>query len=55
MSHFDVEMPKMAHVMAICGDLKGPESENVENPLVLQWFLHMEPSKIGSDPNLTRI
>ena len=38
-SHFDVEMPKMAHVMAICGGLMGPKSENVEKPLVFVCFL----------------
>ena len=30
-----------------------PEHLEMKNPLVLQWFLHMEPSKIGSDPDLT--
>ena len=34
-SHFDVEMPKMAHVMAIRGGLMGPKSENVEKALIL--------------------
>ena len=28
----------MAHVMAICGDLVGPKSENVEKPLVFACF-----------------
>ena len=34
-SHFDVEILKMAPVMAICGGLVGPKSENVEKALVL--------------------
>ena len=37
-SNFDVEMLKMAHVMAIRGDLVGPKSENVEKPLVFVCF-----------------
>ena len=38
----------------ICADLRWvPESATCKKPLVLQWFLHLEPSKIGSDPDLT--
>ena len=31
-----------------------PESLEVQISLVLQWFLHLEPSKNGSDPDLAR-
>ena len=37
-SHYDIEKPQMAHVMAICAGLVGPKSENVEKLLVFQCF-----------------
>ena len=35
----------MASVMGICGGLVGPESENVEKPLVFKGFLKGQGSR----------
>ncbi len=39
----------------VSGDLRWvPDRLEVQNPLEKQWFLHMDLSKIGSDPDSAR-